>query len=162
MTHEVTIRPARAEEAAALTDLALRSKSHWGYDAEFLAACRAELTIRPDECASGAIRIAVRGSKLLGFHCLRGTPPHGELASLFVDLDAIGRGIGGLLLKDALTEAAARGFDDLTLEADPGAEPFYAHYGAVRIGETASGSIAGRVLPRMRFMLTSMRDPRES
>lgn len=162
MTHEVAIRPARAEEAPALTELALRSKSHWGYDAEFLAACRAELTVRPDECASGAIRIAVEGPRILGFHCVRGAPPHGELASLFVDLDAIGRGVGDLLLKDVLSEATVRGFDDLTLEADPGAEPFYAHYGAVRIGETASGSIAGRVLPRMRFTLTSMRGHRES
>ncbi len=70
--------------------------------------------------------------------------------------------MGSLLLKDVLSEATVRGFDDLTLEADPGAEPFYAHYGAVRIGETASGSIAGRVLPRMRFTLTSIRDHRES
>ena len=39
------IRPARPEEAAALSDLALRAKAHWGYDNAFLKAYRAELTV---------------------------------------------------------------------------------------------------------------------
>ena len=30
------LRPARPGEAAALSDLALRSKAHWGYDQAFL------------------------------------------------------------------------------------------------------------------------------
>ena len=37
------IRRARPEEAGALSDLAIRSKGHWGYDVAFLASCRAEL-----------------------------------------------------------------------------------------------------------------------
>ena len=47
------IRPARSGEAKALSDLALRSKAHWGYDAAFMAACRAELTVTPAQAASG-------------------------------------------------------------------------------------------------------------
>jgi hypothetical protein len=42
------IRPAEPVDAAALSELALSSKAVWGYDAAFLAACRAELTVRPD------------------------------------------------------------------------------------------------------------------
>jgi len=41
-----TIRPARREECGLLTELALRSKAVWGYDAAFMEACREELTIR--------------------------------------------------------------------------------------------------------------------
>ena len=36
----VEVTDGRAEEAPRLSDLALRSKGHWGYDAAFLDACR--------------------------------------------------------------------------------------------------------------------------
>ena len=44
----MTIRPARAGEEAELTELAIRSKGHWGHDAAFLERARPELTVRPE------------------------------------------------------------------------------------------------------------------
>ena len=41
----LALRPARPEEAPALTELCLRSKAVWGYDAAFMQACRRELTM---------------------------------------------------------------------------------------------------------------------
>ena len=41
-------RRAEPSDAATLADLALRAKAVWGYDAGFMAACRAELTVDPD------------------------------------------------------------------------------------------------------------------
>jgi hypothetical protein len=35
------IRPARPDEATDLSALAMRSKAYWGYDDDFLRACRA-------------------------------------------------------------------------------------------------------------------------
>ncbi|MEE8545291.1 MAG: hypothetical protein V3T29_05715 [Alphaproteobacteria bacterium] len=61
------IRPARPGEAAALTDLALRSKAHWGYDAAFMAACRAELTVTPAQAASGLVQVYEEGGRAFGF-----------------------------------------------------------------------------------------------
>ncbi|WP_231920056.1 GNAT family N-acetyltransferase [Microlunatus soli] len=149
-----TIRPARAEEHATISALALRSKGHWGYSPEFLQACRAELTYRAEDCGTG-MWVADDGTGPLGFSRLAGVPPDGELAALFVDPDAIGTGCGRLLLEHILREAAARGFRRLDLDADPGAEPFYRHFGATRIGSSPSGSIPGRVLPRLRFDLVA-------
>src|SRR5262245_48541984 len=40
------IRRARAAEAAALTELSLRSKALWGYDAAFLARCRIAMQVK--------------------------------------------------------------------------------------------------------------------
>ncbi|MEE8490728.1 MAG: hypothetical protein V3S60_03740 [Acidimicrobiia bacterium] len=37
----ISIRPARRDELDLLSDLALRSKGFWGYDDDFLEACRA-------------------------------------------------------------------------------------------------------------------------
>ena len=39
------IRPARVEEAAALSDLCFRSKAVWGYDPEFMALMLAALGV---------------------------------------------------------------------------------------------------------------------
>jgi predicted GNAT family N-acyltransferase len=104
----VRIRDARADEAEALTRLALASKAHWGYSEAFMARCVAELTLTSQRCASGTVRA---------------------------------------LLADAVATARAHGVTSLRIEADPHAEAFYAHAGAVRTGSVPSGSIPGRSLP---------------
>ena len=153
MPPEITLRPAVPAEAGALSRLALRSKGHWGYDEEFLAACRAELTLRPEQGDGVHIVVAERGGTVLGFHRLAGEPPVAELADLFVDPDAIGQGVGALLLADAVGRARALGISRLLIDADPHAEGFYAHLGARRIGSVASGSIPGRELPRLELVV---------
>lgn len=140
-------RAARADEAAHLTELALRSKAHWGYDDEFLDACRAELTLRPDELAARRIIVAELAGQVLGFYGVEGTPPDGELGHLWLDPASIGTGIGRRLWEHALRTADAAGFTRLRIEAEPYAEGFYLAMGAERIGETPSGSVPGRVLP---------------
>lgn len=139
-----------------ISALALRSKGHWGYSAEFLEACRAELTWSAEECGTGRMWVAATDDEeIVGFSLIEGQPPSGELSALFVDPSAIGMGCGKLLLQHTLRDASARGFTRLTLDADPEAESFYAHFGAVKIGSSPSGSVPGRVLPRMSFSLTS-------
>lgn len=146
---DVLLRPARQAEAAQLTELALRSKGHWGYDAAFLAACRDELTIEAAQCDSLHVIVAERAGRVVGYYQVAGEPPRGELADLFVDPSAIGSGIGGALLRHARDQARFLGYELLTIDADPYAEAFYVRGGAVRSGETPSGSIPGRTLPRL-------------
>ncbi len=150
---DVVLRPARPDEADALTELAERSKGHWGYDAAFLAACRTELTVHPDSCDGMHTVVADRDGVLVGYYQLAGSAPAGELTDLFVAPAAIGHGIGRRLLEHALERAGALGFQVLTIDADPNAEPFYLHAGAIRTGTTASGSIAGRLLPRLELQV---------
>jgi GNAT superfamily N-acetyltransferase len=143
------LRPAVPAEAEALSRLAVRSKGHWGYDDEFLAACRPELTLAPEQCDGEHVVVAEDATGLLGFYRLAGGPPVAELADLFVDPDAIGSGVGAALLADAVDRARADGISRLLIDADPHAEGFYARMGARRVGTVASGSIAGRELPRL-------------
>ncbi len=147
------IRAGEAAEAAALTELALRSKGHWGYDAEFLAACREELTVRPADVAARRTAVAEEDGRILGFTTLDGEPPKGALGMMFVEPDTIGRGVGRRLFAHAMDEARRLGFTRLTIDADPNAEPFYRAMGAVRIGATPSGSIPGRELPLLEVAL---------
>ena len=141
------LRKAQYGEAASLSELALRSKGHWGYDEAFLTACRGELSLEPDELTARRVTVAEEDGTLLGFATLEGEAPQGELGMLFVEPAAIGRGVGRLLYRHVLDQARELGFNLLTIDADPHAEAFYLAMGAQRIGEVPSGSIAGRVLP---------------
>ncbi|MFI0817832.1 GNAT family N-acetyltransferase [Streptomyces sp. NPDC021098] len=141
------LRAGREEEAGALTELALRSKGHWGYDEEFLTACRAELTMREGELTARRTTVAEEDGRVLGFATLEGTAPQGWVGMLFVDPPAIGLGVGRLLYGHVLRTAGRLGFTRLTIDADPYAEPFYLAMGARRIGAAPSGSIPGRMLP---------------
>ncbi|MFE6931505.1 GNAT family N-acetyltransferase [Streptomyces sp. NPDC057699] len=147
------VREGRPEEAAALTALALRAKAHWGYDEAFMAACRAELTVRPDEVTARRTAVAERDGRLLGFTMLDGRPPEGALGMMFVEPDAMGRGVGRLLFTRTAARARRLGFVRLTIDADPNAESFYTAMGAVRIGATPSGSVPGRELPLLELPL---------
>ena len=156
---EAWLRAARPGEAAALSSLALRSKGHWGYSEEFLEACRTELTV--PESSIDEVEVAEVDGVLVGFSWLRrGSDGAAVLEMLFVDPPWIGHGLGGRLLASALASARAAGVDDVTLDADPDAEPFYLRHGARRVGEVASGSVPGRVLPRLEFVVDpGMRQP---
>ncbi|MFB6788725.1 GNAT family N-acetyltransferase [Streptomyces olivaceus] len=142
----VSVRPARFGEARLLTELALRSKAHWGYDAAFLASCREELTLDDAELAGRRTTVAERDGGVVGFTTLEGEPPQGVLGMMFVDPDVIGEGVGRLLFAHAVEAAGALGFTRFTIDADPNAEPFYAAMGGVPVGTVPSGSIPGRSL----------------
>ena len=142
------IRPARAGEESELTELAIRSKGHWGHDAAFLERARAELTVRPEHLERWIVRVAERDGAVVGLAAV--DPGAAELELLFVDPPAIGTGVGRALLLDALDRAREAGLGALTIESDPDAEPFYRAHGAEPAG-TRTSSSTGRELPLLRI-----------
>jgi GNAT superfamily N-acetyltransferase len=149
----VLIRAAEVADLDGLAALALRSKGHWGYDAEFLEACRAELTLAPTDLEARAVRVAEVEGRVAGFAAVVVDGARAELTDLFVDFDQIGRGVGRALWDDAVALATAGGAATLRIEADPHAEGWYLRRGAGRVGRVASGSIAGRWLPVLELAL---------
>jgi N-acetylglutamate synthase-like GNAT family acetyltransferase len=148
-----SIRPARVNEASLLSALALRSKAHWGYDAEFLEACRAELTISADYIRRAPVFVLEEDGRVVGFYGLRDQGTELELLYLFVEPAAIGGGHGRRLWGHAVWTAARLGFQKLTIESDPYAEAFYLAMGARRVGEVSSTLRPGRTLPLLEFSL---------
>ena len=69
--------------------MALRSKGYWGYDQEFLDACRAELTFRPEDVVTRRIAREAGYTSLLieadpnavGFYEAMGADRIGEVPS---------------------------------------------------------------------------------
>jgi GNAT superfamily N-acetyltransferase len=148
------IRRARPSEAGLLSELALRSKGHWGYDADFLAACRDDLTLSPRDIATSAVYVLDDGDAVLGYYrLLLQDDGLAELDALFVEPAAIGQGVGKRLWRHAVATATALGCTEIVLQSDPQAEGFYLAMGAQRAGESESTVMPGRMLPLMRFRL---------
>lgn len=144
------IRPARVDEARLLSELALRSKAHWGYSSEFLQACRAELSYGEEQLLSERMRFFVLESSscIVGFYALtRQSGTEFELEALFVEPAFIGKGFGRLLAEHAKYVASTMGGTTLIIQGDPNAERFYLSMGGVLTGSKESGSIPGRFLP---------------
>lgn len=153
MPRPITLRAASLCDLPELSALCLRSKAHWGYDADFMAACVEELTLHPEDLKTRDIQVADQTGKLIGMVAISRRLEPAELSSLFVEPAAIGTGLGKRLFQWAADQARAQGAQALRLESDPFAEAFYEFMGMVRIGEVASGSIPGRVLPHMELRL---------
>jgi ribosomal protein S18 acetylase RimI-like enzyme len=147
------IRRAQRAEVRELSELALRSKAHWGYDAAFLEACREMLTVSPADVEAGAVFVAELEGAPAGFYRLGGSPPEGELEDLWVDPETMGRGVGSALLEHATASARKRGFTSVLVESDPHAEGFYRSQGAQRVGERTSSVDESRQLPLLRLDL---------
>lgn len=152
------IRRASATEAATLTALALRSKGHWGYDADFLEDCRAELTISPAYISEQHVYVLEEGGRVIGFYSLKEAKDDVELDHLFVEPGALGRGHGRALWRHAVKTASRLGHAQLVVESDPHAEAFYRAMGATRFATKASTLRPGRELPMLRLTLPSVVD----
>jgi len=144
-----TLRAPRCDECGLLTELCLTSKAHWGYDEAFIEACRAELTVRPDDLATDRYQVAERDGVVIGVAALSADGDRGQVELMFVAPEAMGEGIGRALMHWLIAEARALRLSAIDIEADPGAVGFYERMGARRVGEAPSGSIPGRMLPAM-------------
>lgn len=148
------IRRAIPADAEMLSELAIRSKGHWGYDAEFLSAARTDLTLSSDDLESSLVFVCEARDGSAGFYRLLVLGDGAaELDALFVDPASIGSGVGRRLWEHAVAEATALGCTRLIFQSDPFAEGFYRAMGAQRVGESESTVVPGRMLPLMRYLL---------
>ena len=148
------IRPAIETQAELLSALVMRAKAHWGYSAQTLEGWRCELAVSPQDIRAKPTFVALMDDEVAGFYSLSAVQSVWELDNLWVSPEFMHRGIGRTLLSHALETARSRGAVEVTVDADPNAEPFYQQCGAVRRGEVAA-PIPGqpwRVRPQLVFV----------
>jgi GNAT superfamily N-acetyltransferase len=151
-TDRFLIRRAREGEAACLSALAFRAKASHGYTRAFMEACRAELTITPKDFAQRAFWVAEisGGGTILGF---AGLWPNAdgvcEVDPIYVEPLRQAFGVGRALWEMLERHAREAGAERLALDSDPYAVGFYERMGCRVVGQSPSGSIPGRMLPRM-------------
>ncbi len=138
-----------------MTDVVRRSKAHWGYPPEFMAHFWSGLAIRQAHLALGRYVVALRGGRIIGIAGRRGR----ALDDLFIAPEAIGGGVGRILLRWALDDARGDGLVLLLVDSDPDAVGFYRRMGGRPVGATSSpwpGDPARR-LPRLRLVTAARR-----
>lgn len=160
MMNNLQIQRAQPSECALLSEIAMRSKAYWGYSAEFMEACRDELSYSPEELIEHDFFVAIDSAatkepSIVGFYGLvQLSESVIELEALFIEPDQIGHGYGRRLYEHALLSAKQTGAKELVIQGDPNAKAFYLKVGGVLINEKESGSIPGRFLPLFSVDLT--------
>lgn len=148
------IRPARPDEADALTDLAMRSKASWGYDPEFMERVRPDMIVSADDIEPAHCLIADDDDGHMYGYVLTfidGETAH--LRDLFIDPAHQRRGLGRELFDHAVAHARAMNALLLRLHADPNAQAFYEQLGMRVTAQVASIIGNGRMLPVMELDL---------
>jgi GNAT superfamily N-acetyltransferase len=148
----LTIRTPRPGEAAMPTELCLRSRAVWGYDREFMQACRDELTLTPNLMQSSRLQVAEVEGCIVGVAQVTLNDCGAELDKLFVEPPWLRSGAGRRFFGWAKKIASEAGAVTLVIEADPDAAGFYRRMGAIDDG-VAPGSIAGRLIPKLKLLL---------
>lgn len=149
------IRDARPDECEALSKLCLRSKAHWGYDADFMQACAPYLRVTSDCIMAGHSFVALdREDRVIGVAQIHpGDAENGNLDLLFVDPDQMGTGAGRILFQEAAHRLREAGETAMTILSDPEARGFYERMGAVFIKDRPSDVFEGRKLPWLEMKL---------
>ena len=121
MSQPITLRPARVDEAAALSALTRRSKQSHGYSDDFMALFMSfgDMVITPELIAQNPVMVAEIDGQVAGFAHLKplDEPDTVCLEDLFIEPDAQGKGVGRALFDWALATAAERGYDWLEWES---------------------------------------------
>ncbi|MEO8308684.1 MAG: GNAT family N-acetyltransferase [Pseudomonadota bacterium] len=128
------IRAAQADEAGLLSQLAMDSKTSWGYAPDVMEAWRSDLTITPDAIAAHLVYVAEEHGMVVGFYMLQAAGPTWVLEHLWVRPDRMRRGVGSQMLQSVLSTANHSGLSRVHVAADPNAAGFYERQGGVRAG----------------------------
>ena len=99
------------------------------------------------------VSVAEHDGKPIGVAQLKVVDDEADLLKLFVDPNALRSGTGKALLAWVTDIARKLGARRLTIEADPDAAPFYRRMGAYDVGQAPSGSVPGRMLPKLAMNL---------
>jgi GNAT superfamily N-acetyltransferase len=148
----VAIIRALPDQALALQAIARASKQHWGYDTAYMQAWTHDKTLTADFVARHVVFYAADGLKIAGFYALEWEASGCELKHLWVSPDYIGQGIGRDLFRHLLSQLETLGAETCKIVAEPHAEGFYRHMGAVWVGDRAMPQL-GQVLPVLQLTL---------
>ncbi|MCX7861172.1 MAG: GNAT family N-acetyltransferase [Chloroflexus sp.] len=152
--HSITITRAQPDDAAALKQIAIAAKRHWGYPDHLIAAWATTPIITPAAIEHDLVYVAQTAATPIGWYRLLIGQEPAVLEDLWVIPAWIGHGVGRLLFTHAVATCRERGLAQIELEADPNALGFYLRMGGVVIGERISEW--NRPVPRVRVAVASL------
>jgi GNAT superfamily N-acetyltransferase len=152
----ITIRRAKTNEYARLTQLSWASKQIWAYEEALFDVFKKEITLTPAYIAANDVFVAEENGDIAGYFSITAVTDGfyaGKvwvekgfwLEHLFIHPQYIGKGIGRSLVSYAKELCRQKGIQRLRLFGDPHADGFYEKTGAVYFGKSPS-SIEGRTV----------------
>lgn len=120
-----------------------------------MEACRSELTLTTKDVSEDRVALVEENGRLLGLAQVSFDAEICFLEKMFVDPRDMGRGIGRILFEWCVATAQGFGTKEMIVEADPQAATFYRRMGCNPAGNAESGSIPGRMLPRLKLDIDS-------
>jgi predicted N-acetyltransferase YhbS len=133
------IRTARVDEAAELTQIAVRATRHDGYDDDAIARFMPGLKVNLALIAAGLVFVAEDEQGVpLGYVALRPTGMGGLILreGIFVDPACSRGGVGTRLFATAVERSRKMAGNVILIYSSPNSAGFYARLGAIRIGMT--------------------------
>jgi GNAT superfamily N-acetyltransferase len=141
---EATIRPPRGQEGERLREIAIASKSHWGYDLEGVRQWAAVGDFSPEGLRKKEFFVADVAGEAVGWAAII---PMGEICwldDLWISPQWMGRGLGTLLFQRAAARGRELGAFRIEWEAEPHAIGFYEKLGGHYLRDSEPG-VSGRV-----------------
>lgn len=130
-----SIRRAKADDADALTQIAIAAKRHWNYPEPWMEIWIPQLTFSAAYFAECESWVAEQADIPIAFYTLQDRNGHAWVENMWVSPEYIGTGVGKQLFFHAVELSQQRGYKTLQLEADPNAVGFYEKMGMHKIGE---------------------------
>lgn len=144
------IRLAKTSEAEKLTNLAIRSEAHWGYDAVFMDKFKEIYKVTEDFIENNPTFVVCENDEVIGFYAIISKEKN-ELEYFYIDPQFIGKGYGQALWNHLIAYCIGLKIKDIQLVTSPQAKEFYQRMGAVQIGEVQSLLQKGRIIPKLRY-----------
>jgi len=104
---ELMIRAATADDANALTTIAVESNRYWGYPEHWIKRWESDFTVSPEFIRENHVYVVEDEGEVRGFYALRVAGEKAKLEQLCVRARDFGSGVGKALFLDAMERAAA-------------------------------------------------------
>jgi GNAT superfamily N-acetyltransferase len=140
------IRRARPGEGERLREIAIAAKAYWGYELERVVEWANGGDYSDEGLRTRDVYVAELEGRAVAWAALvRKSDVDSWLDDLWVEPDAIGRGVGTALFRHVTERAKELGATRLVWEAEPNAVGFYEKLGARPTGYENLGSWGGKI-----------------
>jgi GNAT superfamily N-acetyltransferase len=142
------IRPPHPDEGERLREIAIAAKAHWGYPLDRVQDWAGQGDFSAAGLKAKEFWVTEVDGRAVAFASLISRDAVCVLDDLWVEPDAMGKGIGSALFRTAAERARTLGARTLEWEAEPHAIGFYERMGG-RYLRDSPPTLWGRVLPVM-------------